>query len=96
MPWEDESYSNNVVEVKNKKKKRAERTRVSDDVPKGDDNNKDVKEKSMDVKKQNLKFTPPKRAVGMYKHVVNCALEPPPSQFDNLREVFPSAGWIIL
>ena len=85
VPWEGESSSNIAVGFKNKRKKRAKRTTVSDAVP-NDVNVKDFREKSSDVKNQNFEFTPPKKVIGMYKYMVNCALQPPASQFDSLRE----------
>ena len=78
--WEDESSSKIVVGVKNKTKKRAKRTAVS---------NKDVGVKH--VKKQNFEFTPSKRVVGMYKYLASCALDLSASQFDPLKEVFSCA-----
>ena len=84
VSWEDEGLSNNVVKVKNKGKKRARRSGVSDAVPNGIMIMKMLKENSRDVKKQNLVLMPPKRVAGMYEYMVNCALEPPTSQADPL------------
>ena len=56
-----------------------------------DVNVKNVKENLSFVKRQNLEFKPPQRVVGMFKYLVNCALEPSASQFDPLKEVFPCA-----
>ena len=89
VPWEDESSSN--VVVKSKRMKKAKRTAVSDAVTNEDVNVKNVKENLSDVKRQNLESKPPKRVVGMYKYMVNCALEPSASKFDPLKEVFPCA-----
>ena len=89
VPWEDESSSN--VVVKSKRKKKAKRTAVSDAATNEDVNIKNVKENLSDVKRQNLEFKPPKRVVGLYKYMVNCALEPSASKFDPLKEVFPCA-----
>ena len=83
--------ANIVVEDENKRKKRAKRAAVSDAVPNEDVNVKYIREKSSDVKKQNFEHTPPKRVVGMYKYMVNCAVEPHASQFDPSRDVFPCA-----
>ena len=89
VPWEDESSS--TVEVRNKKRRKAKRTAVSDIVTNEDVHIKNVKGNLSDVKRQNLEFKPPQRVVGMYKYLVNCALEPFASQFDPLKEVFPCA-----
>ena len=64
---------------------------VSDAVTNEDVNVKNVKKNLSDVKRQNLEFKPPKRVVGMYKYMVNRALEPSASKFDPLKEVFPCA-----
>ena len=40
-----------LLKIKNKRKKQAKRTKASDDVPKGDDDNKKVKGNSRDIKK---------------------------------------------